>query len=98
MNRGESFREYFRRARTDPGVRAHLLENARYSRSAMGWVALVFAALGIGLSTYEGLHGREWMPPTSMFCAVSCVINVLIYDKFGDRIAILSSMDDAPGQ
>jgi hypothetical protein len=94
MNKGESFREYFRRAGHDPAVRAHLLENARYSRSFFGWITFVFAVLAFGMTVYDLLHDGVWMSRASILCTFGFTINWLIYDKFGDRVAMYASMDE----
>jgi hypothetical protein len=97
MNKGETFREYFRRARHDPAVRAHLLENARYSRSFFGWMTFVFGVLALGMTGYQLLHDGVWMTRTSVLFTFGFTINWLIYDKFGDRVAMYASMDEVPG-
>src|ERR1035438_3109863 len=75
---------------------AHLLENARSVRSFNGWAALVFAVLAIGPSVYNMLRGGVWLERTPGVCAVGCLIGVLTFQRFGDRIAMLSSLDDMP--
>jgi len=60
----------------------------------MGWVAVCFAVLAVGPLLYTGIRHGVWMSNTAIFCAISCVINLFIWDKFGDRIIALESMDD----
>jgi hypothetical protein len=98
MNKGETLREYFQRARHDPAVRTHLLENARYSRSCFGWMTLVFGVLALGMTGYQVLHDGVWMTRTSVACAFSFTVFWLIYDKFGDRVATYASMDEVPSR
>jgi hypothetical protein len=98
MSKHDTLTDYLRRARTDAGFRAHLLDNARYTKSAFGWSAFFFAALAVGPSVYDGLRYGMWTSSTSILAAVSCAFSLLIYDKFGDRIAMLTSMDDVPNQ
>lgn len=95
MRTGESFREYFRRAKTDPRVRAELLENARYSRMIFGWLVLFCGILAVGQTTFQLVRHGIWISGASMFYTFLFVVQFLIYDKFGDRIAVLSSLDDA---
>jgi hypothetical protein len=97
MNKGEMLREYFRRARHDPAVRAHLLENARYSRLFFGWMTSVFGVLSLGMTGYQRLHDGVWITRTSVLCIISFTIYFLIYDKFGDRVAMYASMDQERG-
>ena len=96
MSRGETIREYFRRARRDPAVRAHLLENARYSRSFFGWGTIFFGVLAIAQTGYQLLHDGTWISRVSVLCTFSFTVNWLIYDKFGDRVAMYASMDEVP--
>jgi uncharacterized ion transporter superfamily protein YfcC len=95
MRTGESFREYFRRARTDPRVRAELLENARFSRMIGGWLVLAFGIIAMVQTVYQLARHGIWISGASVLYTFLFVIAFLIYDKFGDRIAVLSSMDDA---
>jgi hypothetical protein len=94
MNRRETFREYFRRARQDSSVRAHLLENARYSRSAVGWAVALFGILAFWQTGYQWLRHDILISRPSVFYTLCFVVNFLIYDKFGDRIAVLESIGD----
>ena len=96
MNKRESLRDYFRRARTDAGVRAHLIATAKYSRSVFGWVAFVFAILAVWQSVYLVVRSGVWLSGAATFYAIGFVVNMLIYDKFGDRITMLASLDDVP--
>lgn len=98
MNNKETLREYFRRARTDPSVRARLLENARLSRSVFGWLVLVFGILTIWQTGYQFWKEGVWVSRSSTFYTFSFAIVWLIYDKFGDRVAALSAMDDLPSE
>ena len=97
MHNRETLTDHFRRARHDPAFRAHLLENARYSRSGFGWAALAFAILAAGDSAYGGIGGGAWFSRLTALCAVSCGFNLLIYERFGDRVAALSALDEAQG-
>jgi hypothetical protein len=90
--------EQFRRARHDIDFRAHMMENATYSRSLNGWAAVVFAVLATSQTIYEVVRGGAWVNPTPGFCAVGCAIAVLAYNKAGERIAMLGSMGDLPNQ
>src|SRR5271165_7067819 len=96
MSKNETLKNYLRRARQDATFRAHLLENARSVRSFNGWAALVFAVLAIGPSVYNMLRGGAWVERTPGVCAVGCLIGVLTFQRFGDRIAMLSSLNDEP--
>lgn len=97
MANQETLRNYFTRARHDPVFRAKLLDSARYSKSCCGWSALAFAALTC-VSAYDGVSSgvRIWSLPA--FCAVSFAFSLMLYDKFGDRVAALSSLDEVPGK
>ena len=94
MNKHETFREYFRRARTDPGVRAHLLENARYSRSVFGWLLLVFGVLAGCQFGFQLWKEGVWISRSTLFYVFSFAATWLIHNKFGDRIAVLAALDD----
>ncbi len=94
MNKNETFREYFRRARTDPSVRAHLLENARYSRTVFGWLLVVFGILAGWQYGYQFWKEGVWISRSSLFYTISFAATWLIHNKFGDRIAVLAVWDD----
>lgn len=98
MNKNESLREYFRRAKSDAGVRAHLLGNARQARRLFGGLVLVFGALAFGDVAYLGWSRGTWMSGASLFYTFAFAVNWLIYDKFGDRIAALESLDRDPAE
>jgi hypothetical protein len=91
---GESFREYFRRARHDPGVRREIMRSAGVSRSVTGWLAAAFAAMTIFLTLEGGLRGGGWISTQSIAYAIMFVLCMMIYAKFGERIAALRAMDD----
>jgi len=96
MAKHETLRNYLRRARLDASWRAHLLENARGVRSASGWGVIVFAVLAVIPSVYDGLRGGNWISSTSIIAILFCALSLHFYDKFGDRIAMLTSMNDVP--
>ena len=96
MSKHDTLTEYFRRARTDAGFRAHLMENARYMKSASGWGALVFAILAVGPAVFDGLRYGVWISSTCIFSTISCAFCVLVREQFGDRVAMLMSMDEVP--
>jgi len=96
MTNHESLRDHLRRARHDPGVRAHLLENARYSRSVFRWVVVLFAILACWQTGYQYWREGVWISRTSIFYTFSFIVNWLIYEKFSDRVSMLESMDDVP--
>jgi hypothetical protein len=91
---GESFREYFRRARHDAGVRREIMRSSAASRSAAGWLAVVFVSLGFWKTLDQGLHGGGWISAQSIGFAIMFVLCMMVYAKFGDRIAALRAMDD----
>ena len=83
-----------RLAQSDPSLRKELLDNARLARATFGWLALV---CGVWLSfkiayeawrSYPDHSGPEW----ALF-----ILTAMAYDKFGDRVAMLKSME-RPGQ
>jgi hypothetical protein len=98
MSKHDTLSEYLRHARTDVDFRAHLLESARYARAAFGWSALSFAVLAAGPAVYDGLRYGVWISCTCMISAACCVFSVLMHDKFGDRVAMLTSMEGVPNQ
>jgi hypothetical protein len=98
VSKHDTLTEYFRRARTDAGFRAHLMENARYMKSASGWGALVFAILAVGPAVFDGLRYGVWISSTCIFSTISCAFCVLVREQFGDRVAMLMSMDEVPNQ
>ena len=98
MSKHDTLIEYLRRARTDADFRAHFLEEARYKKSAFGWCALIFAVLAAGPALYDGLRYGIWNLSAHLPSAASCVFSILMLDKFGDRVAMLTSMEDEPNQ
>jgi len=90
---GESFRDYFRRARHDAGVRRQILESSRVGRSVAGWGAAVFALLTLWRTLSLGMQKGGWISTQSVAFAIFFVLAMMIYSKFGDRIASLEAMD-----
>jgi hypothetical protein len=90
---GESFRDYFRRARRDPGVRRQILESSRIGRSVAGWGAVMFALLTVLRTLTLGLRNGGWVSTQSVAFAIAFVLAMMVYSKFGDRIASLEAMD-----
>ena len=93
--KGESFREYFRRARHDAGVRRQIMRSAGMARSVAGWSAAALAALAVGRTLAQGLRGAGWVSTEVIAYAILFVICMTIYAKFGERISQLRAMDDA---
>jgi uncharacterized membrane protein len=91
---GESFREYFRRARHDAGVRREIMRSAGVSRSVAGWLAVAFAVLTFSQTLVHGLRGGGWISTQSVATAIMFVLCMMVYAKFGDRIAALQAMDE----
>jgi hypothetical protein len=90
---GESFRDYFRRARRDAGVRRQILESSRTGRSVAGWGAVMFAFLTVLRTLNFGLRDGGWISTQSVAFAIFFVLAMMVYSKFGDRIASLEAMD-----
>jgi hypothetical protein len=90
---GESFREYFQRAGRDPGVRRQIMRSAGAARSIAGWLAALFASLAIGRTLAQGLRG-VWISTETVAYTVAFVLCMMVYAKFGDRIAALRAMDE----
>jgi hypothetical protein len=91
---GESFREYFQRARRDAGVRRQMIGSAVVARSITGWLATGFASLAVGRTLGRGLRGGGWISTETIAYAIIFVLCMMVYAKFGDRIAALRTMDD----
>jgi hypothetical protein len=96
MNKNETLRSYFARARHDAGFRSQFAETTRLSRAWFGWAAFIFAIFAGGGTVYFGLRHGVWISSTPILCAVCAVTNFLIYDKMCERMAILASLDDMP--
>jgi hypothetical protein len=94
VNKNETFREYFRRAQHDAAVRRQLENTAQISRTVFGWVAVLFAGAGLWECVAHGLRSGTWLPGAAIFCSFGFVGNLLVWDKFGDRIAALRAMDE----
>jgi hypothetical protein len=91
---GESFREYFQRARRDAGVRRQIMGSAVVARSIAGWLAAVFASLAVGRTLAHGLRDGAWISTETIAYAIAFVLCMMVYAKFGDRIAALRAMED----
>jgi hypothetical protein len=91
---GEGFREYFQRARHDAAVRLQIMRSASTARSIAGWLAAVFVSLAIGRTLAQGLRGGIWVSTETIAYAVTFVLCMMVFAKFGDRIAALKAMDD----
>src|SRR5271170_1065386 len=92
---GESFRDYFRRAKSDAGARRQILESSRMGRSVAGWAAAAFAILTVWRTLSLGMSAGGWVSTQSIAYAIFFVLTMMVYSKFGDRIASLESMDPA---
>jgi hypothetical protein len=98
MNRNETFRDYFRRARYDRQASAQLLSTAKAARQLFGWIVFVFAILSVWQIGYQLLNGVGWLS-RSAFIDIGClVINLLVYDKLGERIVALEVLAESPNQ
>jgi hypothetical protein len=93
---GESFREYFQRARHDAGVRRQIMKSAGTARSISGWLAAVFVSLAVWRTLAQGLRGGGWISTETVAYSIVFVLCMMVYARFGDRIAALRAMDD-PG-
>jgi hypothetical protein len=96
MNKNESFRDYFRRARYDKEARAHLLKTARYTRSSFGWTVAVFSVLAVWQIGYARFHGGALFTRSVVLDVISIVIGLLLYVKMGERIVVLEVMGEPP--
>jgi hypothetical protein len=96
VKKNESFRDYFRRARHDEGVRAQFLRTARIARSFFGWLAVLFIVLGVCQVVYDMLHSGTWLSRTLIVDAACHFASLLVHEKFGDRIAALETTDGSP--
>ena len=94
MNKNESFREFFQRAKHDRSVRLQLVRNAQVSRAVFGWIAILFAGAFVWACASHWLRSGNWLPGVAIFFAFGFVGNLLVWDKFGDRIAAFKAMDD----
>jgi uncharacterized membrane protein len=90
---GESFRDYFRRAKHDAGVRRQILESSRMGRSLTGWAAIAFAVLTVWRTLSLGMQNDGWVSTQSIALAILFVMAMMVYAKFGERIASLEAMD-----
>src|SRR5208282_1934795 len=91
---GESFREYFQRARNDAGVRRQIMRSASVAKSIAGCLAVVFVALAIWRTLALGLSGGGWVSTQSIAYSILFVMCMMAYAKFGDRMAALEAMED----
>jgi hypothetical protein len=98
MNRNETFRDYFRRARYDKNVSAQLLRTAKSARKFFGWIVIVFVALTVWECADQLLHGAGWLSRSVLINVVGLVTNLLIYDKLGERIIALEVLAESPNQ
>ena len=94
---GESFREYFQRARHDAGVRRQIMLSASYARTVSGGLAVVFIGLTAWQTLASGLRGGGWISTRSIASSIAFVLSMMMYAKFGERIAALKAMDDKRG-
>jgi|SRR6478736_49566 len=91
MNTQTKLRDSMREARVDVSLRSRLLENARFSKKCWGWLTLFWGLLivldlvGVRLGFLTSYSISVWM---------SAVLAVLLYDKFGDRVAMLESLEE----
>lgn len=98
MKNGETFREYFRRARFDADSRAHQLKSTRNSRSLFGWLTVIFAALAIWQFSCDHFSGSPWFSRGLALDIVSLGLNLMLFDKMSERIWVLEVMGESPRQ
>jgi hypothetical protein len=98
MSKNDTLKGYFVRARVDAGFRSEFMGTTRLVKAAFGWAAFLFALLAIGASLYLKWSKGVWVTSTPALCAVCSAVNFLIYDKMGERLAALESLDEVPGQ
>jgi hypothetical protein len=98
MNRNETFREYFRRARYDRKASGQLLRTAKGARKLFGSVVIVFAVLTFWQSGYQLLHGASWLSRSVFIDVVGLITNLLVYEKLGERIIALEVLAESPNQ
>jgi uncharacterized membrane protein YoaK (UPF0700 family) len=93
MNTNAKLKDLLRRARADGSLRKDLLENARFVKSAFGWLALFWVLF---LSVLIAFKVSPWFSSLSILVLVSLIVAVMVYDKFADRVAMLESMEAEP--
>ncbi len=93
-DKGESFREYFQRARHDAGVRRQIMMSASYARTVSGGLAVVFAGLAVWQTLARGLGGGGWISTQSIASSIAFVLSMTMYARFGERMAALRAMDE----
>jgi len=98
MNRNETFREYFRRARYDRRASGQLLRTAKVARRFFGSIVIVFGVLTVWQSGYQLFHGAGWLSRSVFIDVVCLVTNLLVYDKLGERIIALEVLAESPNQ
>ena len=98
MNRNETFREYFRRARYDGKAAGELLRTAKGARKFFGSVAILFLALALWQIGDQLFHGAGWVSRSVLIDVVGVITNLLIYDKLGERIIALEVLAEAPNR
>lgn len=94
VNENETFREYIRRAKRDPVVRKQLERSARVSRSVFGWTAVLFAGAFLWTCASHGRRTGNWVPGLALFDSFGFTGNLLVWIKFGDRIAGFRALDE----
>jgi hypothetical protein len=90
----KALEDYLRRARHEPSFRQHLLENARSVRSFSGWSAVAFAVLTVAQLALAWGNGRNWDTNESKTAALGVLIGMMMFIRFGDRMAMLMSLGD----
>ena len=98
MNRKETFRDYFRRARYDSEASAQLVRTASGSRKLFGWLAVVFVVLSAWQIGYQLFRGDGWLSRPVLIDILCLVINLLVYEKLGERIIALEVLAESPNQ
>ncbi len=97
MSKNETLKHYFVRARGDAAFRSEFMATTKLVRAAFGGASVLFAVLALGTSIYLRLSAGVWMSSTAALCAVCAVVNFLLCDKMGERMAALASLEETPG-
>jgi hypothetical protein len=73
-------------------------DRLRSARTGIGLCIFGLALAATVPSVFEGLRGRPWISWPTMFCALLCAVNVLIYARYTARLRKLDSLEIAPNQ
>jgi hypothetical protein len=96
MKKNEALTEYFRQARLSRAARDRAIMLSRRARNMNGCLAAVFACIVLFPFIYSYFTGEPYS--LSKSAGLGFLVTAFTFNRFGERLAMLSSFEDSPNQ